>query len=129
MKRRGILNAPLSAGIARLGHLQTVMVTDAGMPLPYAAGTPIVDLALVAGVPRFTQVLDALLDEIAVQAVTAATEAKGTVVEDWLARRDLVPTWVPHDALKAALPACSLVVRTGETTSFANVLLTCGVTF
>ena len=130
MKRNGILNAPLSAGLARLGHLQWVMVTDAGMPLPYATPTvPIVDLALVAGIPRFTDVLDAVLAELAVESCAAANEARGTVVQDWLSQRGLIPAWAPHDQIKALLPQCSLVVRTGETTPFANVALSCGVTF
>jgi len=129
MKRHGVLNAPLSAAIARLGHRHLVMVTDCGMPLPYGHPVPIVDLALVAGFPSFTVVLDALLDEIAVEGSVAATEARGSRVEDWLRQRQLDPEWVPHEQLKSLLPEVSLVVRTGEATPFANVALRCGVTF
>ncbi len=129
MKRQGLLNAGLSAGIARLGHMQWLVVTDCGMPLPYAAGVPVVDLALVAGTPSFTAVLDALLAEIVVEGSRAALEARGGPVEQWLAQRGLAPEWLPHDELKTMLPEASLVVRTGEATPFANVALRCGVAF
>ena len=59
MKRTGILNADLNAALSRLGHGDIVLVGDCGMPAP--AGVPVIDLALVHGVPRFEQVLDALL--------------------------------------------------------------------
>jgi D-ribose pyranase len=129
VKKQGILNAPLSAAIARLGHMQWVMVTDCGMPLPYGQGVPIVDLAVVKGEPRLCGVLDALLGDVEVEASAAAVEAQGGPVEKWLRERGLAPAWLPHDELKAMLPGCALVVRSGEATPFANVALRCGVTF
>lgn len=127
MKRRGILNAQLSFELARLGHGQCVVVADCGLPLPRSA--TVVDLALVPGVPSFTEVLDAILAELVVEGAVAAAEATGTAVSDWLAARELSPALVTHDELKAMLPDASLIVRTGEATPFANVLLRCGVPF
>ena len=72
MKKRGILNAQLSGLIAALGHMDTFMIGDAGMPIP--KGVPIVDLALCAGVPTFAQTLDAVLDEAQVEHYTIAEE-------------------------------------------------------
>ena len=63
MLRNGILNAPLAGALARLGQTHQVVIADAGLPLPY--GVPscaVVDLTLVAGIPRFEEVLDAVLD-------------------------------------------------------------------
>jgi len=128
MKKGGILNADLSYGLARLGHGQWVFITDAGMPLP-SKGPQVVDLALVFGVPRFTQVLDAVLAEIVVQEAVMADEAAGTEVENWLVQRRLDPRRVSHAQLKQWLPDASLIIRTGEATPFANVRLTCGVPF
>lgn len=129
MKRRGILNAQLSGEIARLGHTHTVVVADHGLPLPRGGTTAVVDLALVPGLPAFTQVLDALLDEIVVEGSTMAVEAGGTVVEEWLAARGLDPQRVPHSELKELTDRATIVVRTGEATPFANVVLHCGVPF
>lgn len=127
MRRGGILHPELAAGLARLGHGHLVAVVDCGTPLP--RGAQVVDLALVAGVPTFTQVLDALLAEIVVEGSVAAAESAGSVVAGWLTERGLVPEVVGHDELKALLPEAALVVRTGEATSWANVLLRCGVPF
>ena len=54
MKKRGIINAQLAGLIAGLGHKDTFMIGDGGMPIP--KGVEIVDLALCGGVPTFRQV-------------------------------------------------------------------------
>lgn len=126
-RKQGVLNPALAAGLARLGHGHLVVVADYGLPLPREAD--VVDLTLVHGVPRFTQVLDALLAEIAVEGSLAAAESSGTDVETWLRERGLTPDLLPHDDLKALLPQARLVVRTGEATPYANVVLRCGVPF
>lgn len=128
MKKNGILNPALAAGLARLGHLDTVLITDCGTPIP--RGVPLVDLSLVFGVPRFTDVLDALLGELAIESAVAAKECRGSVVEEWLTERLPVGlAFISHEGLKARVPDASLVVRTGEATPYANVLLTSSVPF
>ncbi len=34
MKKTGIINQPISAVIAGLGHTDTVVIADAGLPIP-----------------------------------------------------------------------------------------------
>ena len=128
MKKSGILNPDLCYGLARLGHKQSVFIVDAGMPLP-SEGPQIVDLALVFGIPRFVDVLDAVLAEIVVEGSAMADEAAGTIVETWLTDRGLTPERYPHSQLKQWLSTSSLIIRTGEATPYANVRLTCGVPF
>ena len=127
MKRTGILNAQLLGAVGRLGHRQTFAVVDCGMPVP--AGVPTVDLALVQGVPRIADVVDALLAEVVVEEALVARESSGSEFDR--AIRDAVPVTsdVPHDELKARLVDASFVVRTGEATPYANVLFTAGVAF
>ena len=127
MKKHGILNPALSAAIARLGHRDQVVVADCGLPVPRAV--PVVDLALVFGIPRFEQVMDALLAEIVVEGCVLADETRDTPAEGWIASRVPAVTYVPHDELKVRVGDAAFVVRTGETTSYANVILTCGVPF
>ena len=67
MKKQGILQNDLAAVIARLGHTDTLVVADAGLPIP--PSVPRIDLAVSAGVPSFMQVLRPLLDEVAVESV------------------------------------------------------------
>lgn len=130
MKRTGIMHAGLAGRMAALGHTQTVAVADVGLPVP--PGVPLVDLAVVQGLPRFADVLDALLDELVIEAHTYAAEAEGGPSGDLLAARAGrlgEALMVPHEELKTLLRSCSFVVRTGEATPYANVILRCGVPF
>ncbi|MBO1334161.1 D-ribose pyranase [Streptomyces sp. VRA16 Mangrove soil] len=129
MKRAGILNRHLAGALAELGHGDGVLVCDAGMPVP--AGPRVVDLAFRAGVPSFAEVLDGLLDELVVEAGTAAEEVRAANPEaaGLLAARVPGLSHVPHEELKALSASAKLVVRTGEARPFANVLLRCGVFF
>jgi D-ribose pyranase len=47
VKKIGILNQPISSVIAGLGHMDTLFVADAGLPIPQE--TQRIDLALVEG--------------------------------------------------------------------------------
>ena len=127
MKKSGLLNPQLCAAVARLGHTQTFVVADAGLPIP--ADVPVVDLALVLGTPRFQEVFDSILDEVAVAGATIATEAVGHEPEEWVRNRIDEVKAVSHEDLKKALPSVSFVVRTGETTPYSNVIVHCGVAF
>jgi D-ribose pyranase len=127
MKKHGILNPALCRAVARLGHRDQVVVADCGLPVPRTV--PVVDLALVFGIPRFEQVLDALLAEIVVEECVLADETRGAAPEQWITRRIAAATYVSHEELKARTHDAAFAVRTGETTSYANVILTCGVPF
>ncbi|PZE22965.1 D-ribose pyranase [Curtobacterium sp. MCBD17_028] len=127
MKRAGILNAELNAGLSHLGHGDLVVVADCGLPIP--PGVPLVDLAVVHGVPRFEDVLDALLGDAVFQDCIAAEEVVGTEAEGWITARFDGVRHVDHEALKRMSAGAKLFVRTGEATPFANVVLVCGVPF
>ncbi len=127
MKRQGLLNPQLCAAIARLGHTDTFVVADCGLPVPREV--PVIDLALVFGIPRFPEVLSAMLPEVVVDHAVIAEEAVGTEPEDWVRSHLESVATVPHEDLKRQVAGASFVVRTGETTSFANVIVHCGVPF
>jgi D-ribose pyranase len=130
MLRHGILNASLAGALARLGHTHQVVIADAGLPLPFGVpGCTVVDLSLVAGIPRFEQVLDAVLDAIVVDRAEAALESRSHPAHEWIAARFDSLSLISHEELKARLPLTQLVVRTGESTPYANVILHCGVPF
>ncbi len=122
MRKTGILNAQLARAINGLGHTDTFAVADCGLPIP--VGVEVVDLALVFGVPRFADVVEAILDEVVVEGAVVATQAPDEVA---LLCDDL--TRVDHEHLKQALADCKFVVRTGETTPYANIIFRSGVPF
>lgn len=130
MKHAGIMHSELAGRLAALGHTQTIAIADIGLPLP--RDVPYVDLAIVHGLPRFADVLDAIVGELAIEGNVYATEAEGTLAGRILAdRSDALGSGhlVPHEELKDLLGSCSFIVRTGEATPYANVILRCGVPF
>ena len=76
MKKIGTLNQPLSAVIAGLGHMDQLVIADAGLPIP--AGTGRIDLALKAGIPGFMDTLAVILEEMQVESVVIAGEMVST---------------------------------------------------
>lgn len=124
MKKSGILNAELSRVIAALGHGDVLIIADAGLPVPQ--GVKCVDLAVTLGVPRFLDVLDAVLTEMCVESAFRAEEA-GEIGADIDGRVDC--DLVTHEAFKVRSAGAVTVVRTGEGTPYTNVGLVSGVVF
>lgn len=131
MKTSGILHPELLALIAAMGHTDRLVIADSGLPIPLAVQR--IDLALVAGIPTFLQTLEAVLRELRVERAIVAKEMSRRSPELYQATKRVLPAipldHVTHEAFKALLPAVRAVVRTGEQTPYANVILQSGVTF
>jgi D-ribose pyranase len=131
MRSRGIINAQLSRVLSELRHTDLLVIADSGLPVA-AGGPEVVDLAVVYGVPSFEIVLRAVLEEIVVEAAAAATEVTDANPACWNLLRDALDPEVeliPHEDLKTRTMQAHALVRTGEATPYANVLLRCGVPF
>jgi D-ribose pyranase len=131
MKKIGTLNQPLSSVIAGLGHLDQLVVADAGLPVP--EGTMRIDLALKEGVPGFLDALEVILEEVKVESAVIAEEMITTSPQvhkklDELLQ-DIPIESVPHEEFKQMTADARAVVRTGEFTPFANIILVAGVVF
>ncbi|WP_226659295.1 D-ribose pyranase [Pseudalkalibacillus hwajinpoensis] len=130
MKKRGMLNSHISKVLADLGHTDQIVVADAGLPVP--DGVKKIDLALKPGVPAFTDVVNELLHEMVVERVTLASEIEGNEnVHDWLKKelQGIEQIYVDHEAFKEQTRQAKVVIRTGETTPYANCILHSGVIF
>jgi D-ribose pyranase len=131
MKKIGLLNQPISTVIAGLGHTDTVVIADAGLPIP--AKTQRIDLALIKGVPTFLDTLRAVLTEMQVeQAVVADEMLKASPhlyseIQSLLAGIPLET--VTHTIFKVQTGSARAVIRTGEFTPYANIILSAGVIF
>ena len=134
MKKIGTLNSTLSMVIAEMGHTDTLAVADAGLPIPEE--TERIDLALTRGVPGFLQTLQTVLAEFEVEEVILAEEIQtATSSSNELCEqlkdlfREVPITFVDHETFKKKLSSCRAVVRTGECTPYANIILSSGVKF
>jgi len=131
MKKKGILNAQLSGYIAALGHMDTFMIGDAGMPVP--KGVPIIDLALCGGVPTFIQTMDAVLEEAEVEFYTLAEEIveKNPTLLAYIKEKlpNVGSEMIPHTELKKMSANVKFAIRTGEFTPYPNIILRAGVAF
>ncbi|CAN5490531.1 D-ribose pyranase [soil metagenome] len=131
MKKTTLLHGELSHLIATLCHGDALVIADAGLPVP--PGTRCVDLALMRGVPSFDQVLQAVLAEMQVERATCALEMEAnspqcaTRLAKQLGATPLAA--VPHVDFKRLTTTARAIVRTGEFTPFANVILYSGVVF
>ncbi|MEQ4723900.1 D-ribose pyranase [Nonomuraea sp. B19D2] len=132
-RNQGTLNAQLARVISELGHTDTIIVTDAGLPIPRDVER--VDLAVRENLPRFLDLLDAVLDEVAVEGVLLSEEIKQhspdmlAAIEERFDRLGLTLEFLPHAEFKQATAGARAAVRSGEFTPYANVLLTAGVVY
>ena len=131
MKKIGILNKDISEVIAGLGHMDTITIGDAGLPVP--EGTRRIDLAVKKGVPCFFDVLETVLEEYKVQKVTIASEMVDVSPEVFGRIKELFKDveieLISHDSFKERTKTSRAVIRTGEFTPYANIILESGVVF
>ena len=114
-----------------MGHYDMLMLGDAGLPIP--PGVRRIDLALCQGVPSFIQTLRVVLSELKLQSVVVASEMQEVSPELYkktLNELDGVEVeLVSHEELKAMSQKAVAVIRTGEFTPYANIILKSGVVF
>lgn len=131
MKKIGILNQPVSSVIAGLGHTDTLVIADAGLPIP--PETQRIDLALTPGIPAFLDTLRVVLTEMQVERAIVAQEMLDVSPGIYKAVKELlgdVPIeTLTHLIFKEQTRSARAVIRTGEITPYANVILVSGVTF
>lgn len=139
MKKGTLLNSKLSWVISCLGHTDILVIGDAGLPIP--TGTERIDLALTHGVPSFLQVFDVVTDEMKVEKAIVAAEIKQknpqlhqqllTRIDELQQRQgnSIGVEYVSHEEFKLLSHDSRAVVRTGECSPYANVMLCSGVVF
>lgn len=131
MKKTGILNSDISRVVANMGHMDWLGIGDAGTPVP--PETEKIDLAVKAGLPSFSVVLEEILKELSVQKIYVAEEIKSQNPEQLEKIIRILPNveieFIPHSQLKKNLTRAKAFIRTGEETPYSNVILESGVIF
>jgi D-ribose pyranase len=131
LKRAGILNRDISEVVASMGHLDTLMICDAGLPIPQNVRR--IDLAIKPGLPGLIETTEAIANELKIDRILIAEEAAkmspGIVEELKGIFTGIEFEFIPHIKLKELSQYTRAIVRTGEFTPYANVILVSGVVF
>ncbi|WP_435928420.1 D-ribose pyranase [Dryocola sp. BD613] len=139
MKKGTVLNADISSVISRLGHTDTLVVADAGLPIPRS--TQRIDLALTHGVPGFMQVVDVVTQEMQVESAILAQEIQqyNPELHETLLKHigqlqqhqgnTIAVRYISHEQFKKHTADAHAVIRSGECSPYANIILCAGVNF
>jgi len=131
MKKSKLLNSELSYEVAKIGHTQTMVICDCGFPIP--PGVKRIDLAVAENIPGFLETLDVLLTEMEVEKIILAEQIKtaSPQMEVQILKRfpNAEVEYVKHPEFKNQSKNAECIVRTGEMTLYANVILQSGATF
>lgn len=129
MQEIGILNRDIARVIAALGHMDQVIVCDAGFPIPLHVET--IDLALAENRPTVMDVLAELEHYFSVEEIVMAAETKAhsptmfTRIAGAFGANLPVET-LPHAEFKQRSHNVKAIIRTGDFTAYTNVLLVSG---
>ena len=131
MKKSVLINSEISSVISKMGHTDMLTICDSGLPIP--KNVERIDLALKHGIPTFLDTLDTVLEELKVEEVIIASEMEevSTKLYKEIENRfkDIKITKVDHEEFKAVTKDSMAIVRTGEFTPYANIILKSGVVF
>lgn len=129
MKKHGILNSSISKVLADLGHTDQIIIADCGLPIPDHVKK--IDLALKLGSPSFSEVFEVVLENMYVEHAVIANEITehNEQLENIINNSINNINYVPHEELKKQSNAAKAIIRTGEATPYANVILQAGVNF
>ncbi len=129
MKKHGIINRELAAIFAKLGHTDQVTIADCGLPIP--PNVECIDLSYRIGEPSFLTILEAILDDLEVEHAYVAHEITVGNPTLYSTVKEKLPviTEVTHEQLKQMTATSKVIIRTGEATPYANIILQSGVIF
>ena len=139
MKKGDLLNSEISYVVSKMGHMDTIAIGDCGLPVPN--GIQRIDLAVTKGLPELVPVLSAVLSELFIEKVILAEEIASENPElnkqiigiikntEYNEAKKIEIEYVPHEEFKRKTADSKAIIRTGESKSYANIILVSGVTF
>ena len=126
MLKTGILNPQLLSLLARVRHTNTLVIADRGFPFWPEIET--VDISLVDDLPRVLDVLRAVRANFSAGRAFMAEEFRAAnnteTREAFAAALAGIPlSFEPHVEFKKRVPHAIGLIRTGDTTQYANMIL------
>ncbi|WP_042273480.1 D-ribose pyranase [[Clostridium] dakarense] len=131
MKKATLINSEISYEISKMGHTDSITICDSGLPIPSRVKR--IDLSLKKGLPTFLDTLDTVLTELCVEEIIIAKElisASNDLYLEIVKRFENTKiTIVSHEEFKEMTTSSKAIIRTGEYTPYANIILKSGVVF
>lgn len=134
MKKLGILNSDISTILSHLGHTDMIAIGDCGLPIPDHVLK--IDISLKLGSPSYLDTLKEILKDMKVEEVIMASEIKEKnplvhlyTIEELEQDNIREIKYVDHEEFKKIIGNVKAVIRTGENTPYANIILKSGVIF
>ncbi len=126
MLEKGILNPAINSLLSRVRHTNTLVIADRGFPFWPAIET--IDISLVDDLPRVLDVLAAVRGNFRIGRAFMAEEFRGsnpqaTQTAFTKALHDVPVTFEAHIQFKLRVPQAIGLIRTGDTTQYANLIL------
>lgn len=138
MRNGALLNGPITSLIGDLGHSDKIMIVDAGWPIPKELRY---DVCLTHGVPRLTQVLAVVAEELSIEKVVIDSEMRTHGPEVYQEVHRLLaeaahsagePIQIeeePHVTFRHHAKSVKGIIRTGECIPYCNLMIVAGLAF
>lgn len=130
MKKFGHLNRDISRVLASMGHTDCIVIADCGLPIP--PHVECIDLSIALGTPSYFAVLDSILADFQVERAVLASECQSqnpAVAAQAQSLQGVAIEFVPHTEFKQLTQQARAIIRTGEASPYANIVLYSGVIF
>jgi D-ribose pyranase len=126
MLKSGILNPHINSLLSRVRHTNTLVIADRGFP--FWPNIETIDISLVDDIPRVLDVLRAIKSNFVIGQVFQAQEFRSVnspqVIETLVETLGGIPLNAePHIEFKKRVPHAIGLIRTGDTTQYANLIL------
>ena len=130
MTETGIINRDIAAELIKLGHMDKVLIADAGLAIPQS--TRVIDLSLDENVPTALDVLKVILKNFSVEKIIlskATGEVSPSRKKSFLNCFDFAVPYeeVSHPVFRDELTKeVKFAIRTGDFTANSNIILVSG---
>ncbi len=126
MLKTGILNPHVNSLLSRVRHTNTLVISDRGFP--YWPTIETVDLSLIDDLPTVLDVLNAVRGNFVIGKAWMAQEfldnnTQAACSAFAQALDGIALAHEPHDEFKRRIPHAIGLIRTGDTTPYANMVL------
>jgi D-ribose pyranase len=129
MLLHGILNPQINALLAHVRHTNMLVIADRGFPFfPYVET---IDISLVDGIPTVMDVFKAIKENFEISEIYMAEEFQNvnkpeTIQAITKATQPVPIHFEPHIEFKKKVPSAIGLIRTGDSTQYANMILVSG---